>query len=81
MKWDVYHEHTRRRGTQKYLMKNCYHCIECTAVTFLAALIWRRPLNSVALATTTHKKSGRVSDGTSTQVKGQMIKKCKIKMI
>ena len=78
---DVHHEHTRRRGTQKYLRKSCYHRIECTLATFLATLMWRRPLNSVALATTTHRKPGRVSDGTSTQVKAQMIDKCRIKMI
>ena len=33
--------------TQKYLGESCYHCIKCTAVAFLAALMWRRPLNSV----------------------------------
>ena len=78
---NVHHKHTRRRGTQKYLRKSCYHRIECTAATFLAALMWRRPLNSVALTTTIHRKPGRVSDGTNTQVKAQMIEKCRIKMI
>ena len=78
---DVPHEHTRRRETQKYLRKSCYHCIKCTAATFLAAFIWRRPLNSAALATTTHRKSEKVSDGTGTQVRAQMINKCRIKMI
>ena len=62
----VHHEHMRRKGTQKYLRKSCYHRIECTAATFLAALMWKRPLNSVVLATTTHRKPERVSDGTST---------------
>ena len=66
---------------QKYLRKNCYHRIECTAATFLTAFMWRRPLNSAALATTTHRKPKRVSDGTCTQVMVQMINKCKIKMI
>ena len=32
---------------QKYLRKNCHHRIKCTAAAFLAALMWRRPLNSV----------------------------------
>ena len=32
---------------QKYLRKNCHHRIKCTAVAFLTALMWRRPLNSV----------------------------------
>ena len=43
--------------------------------------MWRRPLNSTVLATTTHRKLKKVSDGTSTQVIAQMINKCKIKMI
>ena len=78
---DVHHEHIRRKGTQKYLRKSCYHRIECTATTFLAALMWRKPLNNVVLTTTIHRKPGKVSDGTSTQVKAQMIDKCRIKMI
>ena len=78
---DVHHEHTRRGGPQKYLRKNCYHHIECTAATFLAAFMWRRPLNSAALATTTHRKPKRVSDGTGTQIRAQMINKCRIKMV
>ena len=52
------------RGTKKYIRENCYHRIECTAAAFLAAFMWRRPLNSVVLPTTTHKKPKRVSDGT-----------------
>ena len=60
---DVSYEHTRRKGTQKYLRKSCYYRIKCTESTFLAAFMLRRPLNSAALATTTHKKPGRVSDG------------------
>ena len=55
---DIHHEHTRRRRTQKYLKENCYHCIKCTAATFLAAFMWRRPLNSAVLATTTHRNKG-----------------------
>ena len=43
--------------------------------------MWRRPLNSAVLATTTHRKPKRVSDGTSTQVGTQMINKCRIKMV
>ena len=43
--------------------------------------MWRRPLNSTVLATATHRKLKKVSDGTSTQVIAQMINKCKIKMI
>ena len=41
----------------------------------------RRPLNSVALSTTTYKKPERVFDGIDTQVKAQMINKCRIKMV
>ena len=66
--------------TQKYLRESCYHRIECTAVTFLAAFMLRRPLNSASLATTNHKKPEKVSDGTDTQVRDQMINKYRIKM-
>ena len=48
--------------------------------TFLAALMWRELANSVILATTTHRKMGEMSDGTGTQVKVQMINKCKVLM-
>ena len=78
---DVHREHTRRRGTQKYLRESCYHRIECTTATFLAAFMWRRPLNSVALATTTYRKPKRVSNGTDTQIRAQMTNKCRIKMV
>ena len=43
--------------------------------------MWKKPLNSVVLATTTHRKLKKVFDGTSTQVITQMINKCRIKMI
>ena len=33
-----------------------------------------------ALTTTTHRKMGEMSDGTDTQVKVQMINKCKVLM-
>ena len=51
------------------------------AATFLTALMWRGLTNSVALATTTYRKMGEMFDGTSTQVKVQMINKCKALMI
>ena len=38
-------------------------------------------MNSVALAITTHRKIGEMSDGMGTQVKTQMINKCKVLMI
>ena len=78
---DVYHECLRMMRPQKYLKESCYHHIECITATFLAAFMLRRPLNSVALATITHKKPKRVSDGTDTQVKAQMINKYRIKMV
>ena len=65
---DVYLECTRGLGAQKYLRKSCYHRIKCSTINFLAALMWRRPLNSVALAIPTHKEPEGVSDGTNTQV-------------
>ena len=69
------------RGTQKYLTKSCYHRIKFTVTIFLAAFMWRRHLNSEALATTIHRKLGEVSDGTGTQVISQTIDKCRVKMI
>ena len=48
---------------------------------FLVALMWRGLVNSVTLATTTHRKMGEMSDGTGTQVKVQMINRCKDLMI
>ena len=66
---DVHHKLIRMRGTQKYLRESCYHHIECTAATFLAAFMLRRPLNSTVLTTTTHRKPERVSDKTNTQVR------------
>ena len=62
------HKHTRKQETQKYLRESYYYRIKCTTATFLTAFMWRRPLNSAALATTTHRRSERVSDGTDTQV-------------
>ena len=78
---DVSYEHRRREDTQKYLRKSCYHRIKCTVTTFLVAFMWRRHLNSEVLTTTTHKKSGEVSDGTGTQVISQTIDKCRVRMI
>ena len=63
---DVHHECIRMKKTQKYLVESCYHCFEYTAATFLAASIWKRPLNNVALATATHRRPKEVSDGTGT---------------
>ena len=42
--------------------------------------MWRGPLNNAILANATHRKPKRVSDGTGTQVRAQMINKCKIKI-
>ena len=33
--------------TQKYLGESCDRRIKCATATFLAALMWKRPLNSV----------------------------------
>ena len=41
----------------------------------------RMPLNSAVLATTTHRKSEKVSDGIGTQVRAKIINKCRIKMV
>ena len=66
-----------KEGNTKYLSKSCHHHIECTTTTFLAAFMWRRPLNSVVLATATHKELKEVSDETDAQVGVWMIDKCK----
>ena len=42
--------------------------------------MWRIRLNNVALANATHKGPGKVADGTSTQVRVQMINRCRAKM-
>ena len=62
---NMHYERTRRMRARKYLRKCCYHRIKCSAANFLATLMWKRPLNNVALAAPTHKGSRRVSDGTS----------------
>ena len=77
---DVYYKHTSMIGTWKYLKESCYHSIECTVATFLAVFMLRRPLNSATLATTTYRKLKKMSDGTGTQVRAQMINKYKVKM-
>ena len=43
--------------------------------------MWRIFLISTVLATATHRKLKKVSDGTSIQVIAQMINKCRIKMV
>ena len=64
---DMLYKRTGRMRAKKYLRKSCYHRIECSAANFLAAFMWRRSLNSVALATPTHRGLEGVSNGTSTQ--------------
>ena len=43
--------------------------------------MWRKPLNNAVLATTTHRRSEGMSDGTITQVATQMINKCRVKRV
>ena len=78
---DVHHECTGGVEARKCLRKNCCHRIECPTANFLTAFMWKRHLNSVVLATTTHRKLKRVSDGTNTQVVAQMINKYRIKIV
>ena len=42
--------------------------------------MWRRRLNSITLANATHRGPRKVADGTSTQVKVQIINRCRVKM-
>ena len=79
---DMSQKRTRKKDSQeKYLRESYYHRIKCITATFLAAFIWRRPLSSAALVTTTHRRLEGVSDGTSTQVATQMINKCRVKRV
>ena len=77
----MHRERTGRVEVRKNLKKSCCHHIECPAANFLAASMWRRPLNSDVLASTTHKKPERVSDETNTQIVAQMINKYRIKIV
>ena len=79
--WEHAAQAYQRKGNPKYLRKGSYHRIKCITAAFLAAFMWRRPLNSTVLATATHRKLKNVSDGISTQVIAQMINKCRIKMV
>ena len=72
---------TRGKEAWKYLRKGYYHRIKCSAANFLAALMWKRPLNSATLATSTHRRPEGMSDGTNTQVVAWMINKCTVKII
>ena len=66
---DMSQKRTRKKETpRKYLRESYYHRIKYITATFLAAFMWRKPLNNVALAIATHRRSERVSDGTNTQV-------------
>ena len=78
---DLHHGRTGGMEARKYLREGCCHCIECSAANFLTVFIWRRPLNSATLATTTHRKPKKVFNGTVTQVRAQMTNKWMIKMI
>ena len=53
---------------------------QCIPPNLLAAFMWRRPLNSIALAVTTHKGFEKVSDGTSTRVMDWTINKWRAKI-
>ena len=68
-------------GTQKYLKESYYHRIEYIAAIFLTTFMWRKLLNSATLVITTHRKSKRVSDGTDTQIRSQLINNCRVKMV
>ena len=63
---DMHYERTGRIGVRKYLRKGCYHRIKCSAANFLVALMLKRPLNSITLATPTYRGPMKVSYGTST---------------
>ena len=66
---------------QKYLREKLLPLHQYTVANFMAAFMWRRPLNSVVSTTTTHRELRKILDGTGTQVKAGMADKCVIKMI
>ena len=68
-------------GVEKYLRKSYYHRIECSVTNSLAIVMWRRPLNSVALVTPIYRESIRVSDETSTQMVAWIIDKWRVKIV
>ena len=72
---NVHYERTGGMEAQKYLRKGYYHHIKCSVANFLAALMWKRPLNSAVLATSMHREHERVSDGKSTQLEAWMVYK------
>ena len=78
---NMHYERAGRMGDRKYLRKSCCHRIKCSTTNFLAAFMWRRPLNSAILATLTHRGPEGVSDGTNTQIVAWMINKYRIKII
>ena len=59
----------------RWLIK--FNFIKCKEATFPTVLMWRRQANSVILANAIHRKIRWMSDGTGTQVKVQMVNKCK----
>ena len=63
------------------MRESCYHCIEGSVANFLTALMWRRLLNSAALATPTHRRPKRVFEETSTRVVAWMINKWRAKIV
>ena len=54
--------------------------LNAETATLLVTFMWRRSLNSVTLTNATHRRPGKVADGTSIQVKVQMINRCRVKM-
>ena len=60
-------KHTRA-WRQSSFRKSCCLPIKCSTTNTLATLMWRRPLNSVALVIPTHRRLEGVSDETNTQV-------------
>ena len=66
----------RRKCKTSGRSHNCR--IKYKKATFSAALMWRRQANSVTLASATHRKIRKMSDGIDTQVKVQMVNKCKV---
>ena len=69
----------RWSGCRNILGKSCSHRIKCTAVGFLAALMWRRPLNSI-FNHYCSQKAKKAAHRTGTWVRGWMVNKWTMEM-
>jgi len=78
---NMHRECTGQNGSWEISKGKLLLPIKYSAANFLAALMWRKPLNSAVLTVPTHRGPERVSNGTSTQVVAWMINKWRAKIV